>query len=852
MERRSSRVAFLRAFSQFAPAFAISAALLILAGWIFDVHLLKTLLLGDIPIKANTAVGLILAGVSLWLNHRLAAASEERARPLALGARLCAVVLMILGLLTLAEYAFGWKLGIDEWLFRELTPDGVNPPGRMAAATALAMTLMGISLLGFSSKKRFWLVQPFAIAATLVSFIGFVSSLYGLHNLGGHEGIGSMALSTSITFLLLSLGILASHPERGVAAAFIADTSSGLLARRVMGAAVFIPVLLGWLLLDGAHFGYIRPELLLAVMAVYCAIFLTIFLWLGVAAVDRMDVQLSEVHAKLAVTNSELLHMTQALEDRVSERTAELLQTNKTLEQEIAERTRAQTELLKSEERFQLAVNAATEGIWDWNVATGDMFCSSRLKEILGYTNGEMGETGFFLESLVHPDEQEEVMAALGKHFDSKIPFNVECRLKTRTGESRWCNVRGQVQRNASGAIDRMAGSLTDITEHRSLEEQLRQSQKIEAFGQLAGGVAHDFNNILTILHGNADMMLSTDDLPLSAVGCCQEMLIALERASSLTRQLLAFSRRQALSPEPINLNQVLEAMIKMVRRLIGEDIELTCALDPRAPSIHADAAMIEQVVLNLVINARDAMPKGGSIYLHTELLHIDAAYVAQHPGSHSGEFVCLEARDTGCGMSPQVTSRIFEPFFTTKETGKGTGLGLATVYGIVKQHQGWIEVESQIGEGTQFRVFFPALKKTGHTASAAAEESEARGGTETILLVEDERSLRKVTRLFLERWGYRVLEAASGVEAQEVWETHRDEIDLLFSDMVMPGSLSGRELAEELQSERLNLKVILTSGYSSEFSTMDFALGQGFRFLQKPYAPKKLAAAIRAYLDQH
>jgi len=391
---------------------------------------------------------------------------------------------------------------------------------------------------------------------------------------------------------------------------------------------------------------------------------------------------------------------------------------------------------------------------------------------------------------------------------------------------------------------------MLDITDRRSLEEQLRQSQKMEAIGQLAGGVAHDFNNLLTVINGYTNLLLTEQDLPAGATGPLKEVHAAGERATHLTRQLLVFSRKQEMRTQSLDLNDVVGDVAKMLRRLISEDIALQFNYATQLPSINADAGMIEQVLLNLSINARDAMPKGGSLTISTLRVTIDAAYVARNSDARAGDFVCLAVQDSGCGITPEIMPRIFEPFFTTKEVGKGTGLGLATVFGIAKQHQGWVEVESQVGAGTLFKVMFPSLPVAAKRSGPQAAKPTVRGGTETILLVEDEEAVRALTSVILRKYGYRVLEAVSGVDAKEVWEEQAKEIDLLLTDMIMPEGLTGRELAVELLAAKPTLKVIYVSGYSADTLQGTFAFKEGLNFLAKPYHPMNLLKAVRDSLD--
>ncbi|MGH7951346.1 MAG: PAS domain S-box protein [Limisphaerales bacterium] len=389
-----------------------------------------------------------------------------------------------------------------------------------------------------------------------------------------------------------------------------------------------------------------------------------------------------------------------------------------------------------------------------------------------------------------------------------------------------------------------------DVTTHRRLEEQLRQSQKMEAIGQLAGGVAHDFNNILTVIHGHASLLLGMSDLGEISARSAQQIMQAAERAAGLTRQLLTFSRRQLIQPKYLDMNKIVGNMSDMFERLLGENIALKLNYSEASAMVEADAGMMEQILLNLAVNARDAMPRGGQLNVRISVVELNDADLHDHPDGRAGKFVCLSQSDTGVGIAPENMSRIFEPFFTTKEVGKGTGLGLATVYGIIKQHQGWIEVESAVGKGTTFSVFIPCAGDEETGAEKSTASIAIRGGNETILVVEDEKPVRELIARVLETYGYNILEAGSATEALEIWSRQKNEIHLLLTDLIMPGDLNGRELAEVIWSERSDLKVIFSSGYSADIVGKDFKLEPELNFLQKPYHPHTLALTVRRCLD--
>ena len=393
---------------------------------------------------------------------------------------------------------------------------------------------------------------------------------------------------------------------------------------------------------------------------------------------------------------------------------------------------------------------------------------------------------------------------------------------------------------------------VTDITDRLNLEAQFRQSQKMESVGQLAAGVAHDFNNMLTVIQGHSGMLLARPTLPPELRDSVQAVYFAAERAASLTRQLLMFSRKGVLQPQPLDLREVIGNMSKMLKRLLGETIVLQFNPPLELPFVQGDTGMIEQVIMNLAINARDAMPTGGNLTISVEPAEIETSYVQGRPEARPGNYVRLSVVDSGQGMDTATMSRIFEPFFTTKDVGKGTGLGLATVYGIIKQHQGWIDVASQPGHGASFSVFLPASDEVAKGIKPLeAPAAYVSGGAETILLVEDEESVLAMGKMILEDCGYRVLEALSGVKALDVFQQHETKIDLLLTDMIMPQGLSGIELAQKLIATKPQLKVIFTSGYNVSDMDADFIHAGGGTFVQKPYTRSTLAKAVRESLDR-
>jgi PAS domain S-box-containing protein len=515
---------------------------------------------------------------------------------------------------------------------------------------------------------------------------------------------------------------------------------------------------------------------------------------------------------------------------------------------DITERRAAEAALQSSETLFRSVWENSADGmrLTDENgviVAINDAYC-----KLVGMEAQSL-EGRLFTSVYAESQNREALLKRLRERFATRTPH------QKREEQYTLHNGRAVALEISDSFIEvrgrplLMLSLFRDITTQKRLEEQLRQSQKMEAIGQLAGGVAHDFNNILTVIHGHASL-LAVSDLDEAGVRSAHQITQAAERAASLTRQLLTFSRRQLIQPKRLDMNKIVGNMTDMLGRILGEDVALQLNYSTAPATVEADAGMMEQVLLNLSVNARDAMPRGGQLSVRISIVEVNKDHVQRHPEARPGRFVCVSNTDTGTGIPPENLSRIFEPFFTTKEVGKGTGLGLATVYGIVKQHQGWVEVESTVGKGTSFRIFIPYVGEPQIPAEKPTTQIIVRGGTETILLVEDEKPVRELVARVLEKHGYCVLQASAGAEAIEVWRAHKDKILLLLTDLIMPGNMNGRELAETLLAERPELKVIFTSGYSADIVGKDFKIESDLNFLQKPYHPQALALVVRRCLD--
>ena len=500
----------------------------------------------------------------------------------------------------------------------------------------------------------------------------------------------------------------------------------------------------------------------------------------------------------------------------------------------------------RSQERLALAVTGTGAGVWEWDIVSGTVTWSEQMERIAGLAPQQFGKTLAAFEAIVHPEDRGLLARWLD---DQRHPFAEDFRVVRPDGEVRWISSFGQAFRDAAGRPVRLLGLAIDSTARRRLEDQLRQAQKMEAIGSLAAGVAHDFNNLLSVVLSYSEFALEQLEPGATLRADIEEISKAGTRAAELTRQLLAFSRQQILQPRVVNLNQILADLEKMLSRLLNEDVTLSLLPAVELGTVLADPGQIEQVIVNLVVNARDAMPKGGRLTIETENVDLDAAYAVGHVEVAAGPYVMLAVTDSGIGMSAQTRSRIFEPFFTTKEKGKGTGLGLSTVFGIVRQSGGHISVYSELGTGTAFKVYLPRVDRTPDVIGRASMVPVSLRGSETVLLVEDEEQVRVLARAILQRNGYNVLEAQNGGEAFLICEQHAGKIDLLITDVVMP-RMSGRQLAERLAPLR-PLKVLYMSGYTDDSIVNHGILEPDVQFIQKPLTPETLLRRVREVLEE-
>jgi PAS domain S-box-containing protein len=517
---------------------------------------------------------------------------------------------------------------------------------------------------------------------------------------------------------------------------------------------------------------------------------------------------------------------------------------------DLSQREQAEKARVEAEAKYRTLVEQvnAISYIAEIGMTGCWFYVSPQVETILGYTPEQWLAIGPRWADLIHPDDVATVAAA-ERASEMGEPFQAEFRIKRKDGREVWLSDTAVVVQG-SNSRPIMEGIMVDITERKALETQLQQSRKMEAVGRLAGGIAHDFNNLLTIITGYTELALGRPKVPLEVRSDIERIENAAGRAAALVRQLLAFSRKQVLQPKTLDLNAIVVNMDKLLRRVIDDHIEMITSVQDGLGKVKADPAQVEQVIMNLVVNARDAMPKGGRLVLETSNVYLDSNYAVEHVTVKPGEYVMLAVSDNGVGMNTETAAHIFEPFYTTKESGRGTGLGLSTVYGIVKQSGGYIWVYSEPGKGTTFKVYLPRAEEAVEQEVAKQPPVIAGRGTETVLLVEDEEAVRELVQTILSGQGYEVIVARDPRHAEEIAREFSREIHLLLTDVVMPGT-SGRELAKRIAASRPGIRVLYMSGYTENVITSGGMLERGLAFLQKPFSPAVLVQKLHEVLSR-
>jgi len=941
---------------------AVALGLSVLLGWYLKVSSLESVFPGLATMKPNTAMGFVLAGLSLSLSLPLS--TRGRWSPLARAvAKTAAVAVVLLSGLTLAEYLVRADFGIDQIFFRDLSA-GARYPGRTAPHAAVSLFLLGgaLSLLDVETRDGHSPAQLLALVAGLIGLVASIGHLYSAVSLYRIATHASMAVHTSIGVLAVSAGVLIARPERGINRVLLAEGPAGVMARRLIPVVLVVPVVLGWLRLEGQRAGLFGTEVGVALLVTSSILVFSGFLYGTARSIERADagrrqaeessseqaailqsvfdsmadgVIVADENGRFLLTNrfaqrltasapgdvdprlwpgsygvfrsdretpfawaelplvravrgessdeSEMFVRNPAVPDGVfvsvsgrpltdstgasrggvvvvhdiSERKRaeeEIRELNRELEQRVIDRTaqleaatnrlHAEGALRASEERYRGLMEHAQDAIFVVD-KRGIVVEANAAAERLLKTSRSAIEGRSFIETVAE-EHREDVQRRFERTLERGSTQGEETRALRSDGTAVPIEISASVVE--VGGEKLVLAIIRDISEQNAMAEQFRLSQKMEAIGQLAGGVAHDFNNLLTAILGYSHILAADLRGNPEHFSAIEEIRKAGERAAGLTRQLLAFSRKQILELRILDLNEVVRHFEEMLSRLIGEDIEIVTRLDPRLASVRADAGQMEQVIMNLVVNARDAMPKGGRISIETANVELDEGYVQTHVHAQPGPYVLLAVSDTGLGMDEATRSRIFEPFFTTKEKGRGTGLGLSTVYGIVKQSGGYIWVYSEPAKGTTFKVYLPRVATAAEPLPVSRDQEIEKGGAETILLVEDEDSVRALAGRILESKGYTVLAAASGAEAIDVARQH-PEIDLLLTDMVLAG-MGGSEIASRIRELYPKIKVLYSSGYTDDVMVRRGFSEKGAAFLEKPFTPNVLARKVRAVLD--
>ncbi|MDP9131507.1 MAG: ATP-binding protein [Nitrospirota bacterium] len=568
-------------------------------------------------------------------------------------------------------------------------------------------------------------------------------------------------------------------------------------------------------------------------------------------AVERLNQEITkEIHDR-RIMEEQLRTAQSGLEQRIAERTADLAHTNDRLQEEVQEHRLTEGARLSSEKRFNYLTDNLNQGVWFAQAQPPQvLYVNPAFERIWGLPAARFYENPTLWRDCIHEDDRRGVIESYDAEIAKPTGHDLQrlYRIVRPDGHIRWIHDRMVIHHTATGEVDSLSGITEDITEARELEDQLRQAQKMEAVGRLAGGVAHDFNNVMTVILGYSAVLLQELSQHSSARSFVQEIHRAGERCAALTGQLLAFSRKQMLQPVSLDLHKVIRDLMALLKNLIGEHITIVLQLDPAPRWVKADAVQLEQVLLNLAVNARDAMPHGGTLTIETDQVFPDQVWGSDHGSRAARTYVRVRVHDTGAGIDPDTKPKIFEPFFTTKPQGRGTGLGLSTVYGIVHQSGGTIVVDSAVGRGTTMTVFLPEVTPPRTDLLPAAPQLASQPGTEIILLVEDEPSVRLLTQHILRTHGYTVHEAEDGFKALDLIRRSALHIDLVVTDLVMPG-MNGKELAMRLRGHFGAMKVLYMSGYSDSLPiTGDEAQGQA-TFLQKPFSPEDLIRKVHEIL---
>ena len=804
----------------------VALGLVALAGWWLEVPLLRSTVPGAVSMNPWTALSFLACGAALAFLREPTRDSFRNASSILAG------LVGLFGLLKLAGLASGHDLGLDRTLFASRLDSSPGlPPNRMAPNTAFGFVLLATTLL-LARRRDARASQVAAVAIGLLAFLAMVGYAYGVRAFYGVHTYIPMAFSTALAFGLGSAGLFFLRPSQGLAARLLSEDSGGRLLRVVLPVAVIASTALGWAVLAAEKSRMLDGPLGMSAMVVTSVIVLTIALWILAGRLRRAEIE----------RNRAATMVQQGLEQQVAESTEELTASRQVLQSEVARRAMTEATLVKVlravEQTADLVLITDREGRIE--------YVNPAFERQTGFTFAELnGKTPKVLESGEH---DRVFYQRLWQTLEAGEAFHAVFVNRKKSGEIYHEQKSISPIRDTEGRVTHYVSTGSDVTDRLQLERQLQQSQKLEAVGRLAGGISHDFNNLLTVILGFGTLALEEAPEGSAIRDKLSQIQQAGERAAVLTRRLLAFSRQQVFHTSVLDLNHVVGEMDTLLRRLIGEHIDLRTELARELGMVKADAGQLEQVLMNLVVNARDAMPKGGKLTIETANVALDAESIGRRFRLEPGDYVALIVTDTGVGMDMATLSQVFEPFFTTKEKGAGTGLGLSIVHGIVTQSGGHIDVYSEPGKGASFKVYLPRVRQKKDAESAAAVEPRRLDGNESILLVEDEELVRALATEALRSRGYRVHVAEGGLKAIEVAES-REPIDMLVSDVVLPG-MSGPDVAAAVLKRRPGVQVLFISGYTDRSLFHRGLIGPEAPYLQKPFTAVVLLERVRALLD--
>ncbi len=806
----------------------VALGLTTLAGWAFDVPPLRSLVPGAVSMNPWSALCFVAGGFALVFLREPSRASFRN-----LGAVLAAGV-GLFGLLKLIGIVSGHEFALDRTLFTHLLDANPTlPPNRMAPNTAFGFLLLGSALLlDRLGSGRGRVPQLLALGLFLVAFLAIVGYAYGVRAFYGVHTYIPMALTTAIGFTCAAVGVFFLHPDQSIAARMLSEDSGGRLLRVVLPTAVVACGAIGWAVLAAERARLVDVPLGMSAMVVTSLIVLTVAVW-------AISLELRRAEEDRNRAAADLRH---ALEQKLAHGDEALTATHRTLREEIARRQLSEATLVKVmravEQTADLILMTDREGRIE--------YVNPAFERQTGYTFAELnGQTPKVLRSGEHDAAFYQKM---WEALDAGDVFHAVFVNRKKSGETYHEEKSISPIRDAAGDITHYVSTGADVTDRVRLERQLQQSQKLEAVGRLAGGISHDFNNLLTVILGFGGMAIEETPEGSPIREKLQQIQQAGERAAVLTRRLLAFSRQQVFHTSVLDLNHIVGEMHPLLRRLIGEHIDLRTELAKDLGLVKADGGQLEQVLMNLVVNARDAMPKGGKLTIETANVTLDSESIGRRFRLEPGDYVAMIVTDSGVGMDMATLSQIFEPFFTTKEKGAGTGLGLSIVHGIVSQSGGHIDVYSEPGRGASFKVYLPRVRQAAVVAPAAGAPKRRLDGTESILLVEDEELVRALATQALESRGYRVLVAEGGQRAI-AYADCGEPIDLVISDVVLPG-MSGPDVCAAVIERRPGTPVLYVSGYTDRSLFHRGLIGPETPYLQKPFTAIDLLERVRTLLD--